>query len=500
MQRAYLYWISWSVVIALAIWLRMDGLSNRPVHADEATGARILAERIEDNGYAFNPKHFHGPFLSFISQPIAKIRGEDSWSDLTVTTLRLGVLIAGILTVLTPLLWIRVLGHLPSLVSGALLATSPLLVYYNRMFIHESWLLLFGLISLYAIYRLLNRPNTLNAVFAGVFVGLMFATKETFAISIISWSLASIVYLLAQRQTGGHKPKISQYLKPIAVGAITALIVGAAFFTNWFTQPKAFLDALQTFFVYETTPGHEKHLMYYLELLVWPKYLLGNWWSEGVIILLGLIAAISSYTKRKDLPLLILLILAALIHLLIYSIIAYKTPWLMLLPWAQFILLAGLAFRHLDQDSKLVKGVLCAALVIGLCFQTKQSLNAAGKYSNDTRNPYAYVPTSKNIQSLKSWLQDLDAVQSIQPIAVVGTGYWPLPWYLKNFEQVGYWPSVSKDIADLALVISMDAESAACAELLESTHIQLPRSLRENVSISVFLRNDLWETWNKEAP
>lgn len=497
MRRVYLNWISWSAIMALAIWLRMDGLDDRPIHADEATGARILAERIEDNGYEFNPKHFHGPFLSFITQPIAKLRGESDWHGLSVHTLRLGVVIAGLLTVLIPLLWVRVIGQLPALIAGALLATSPLLVYYNRMFIHESWLVLFGLLSLYAIHRLLDRPSIGNSLLAGVIVGLMFATKETFAISIICWALASCAYLYGRRRVDGGKLELAQYVKSIAIGGITAILVGAAFFSNWFSQPQAILEAFQTFFVYETTPGHEKNLLYYLELLVWPKLALGNWWTEGLVCILSIAAVIHGIVKRKNLPFLLLVLVSSLAHLGIYSLIAYKTPWLMLLPWAHLCLLASLVFSDYHKQNRLVRGTLVVTLVLGLVFQTKQSIYATGSFSNNARNPYAYVPTSKDIQSLESWLIDLDTVKGIEPIAVVGSGYWPLPWYLKSFETIGYWSSVNEDMIRMPVVISMQAESEKCTYLLESTHTALPRSLRENVSMTLFLRNDLWQLWSE---
>lgn len=500
MGRAYLSWISWSVIIALAIWLRMHGLSERPIHADEATGARILAERLEGNGYEFSPTHFHGPFLSFISQPIARLKGEHDWSSLSVHTLRLGVVVAGILTVLTPLLWLRQIGQLPAFIAGALLATSPLLVYYNRMFIHESWLVLFGLVSLYAICRLLDRPSVKNSLLAGVFVGLMFATKETFVISIISWALASLAYLYGRYKADDRQLEIAEYLKSIAIGGITAILVGAVFFSNWFTQPQAILDAFQTFFVYETTPGHEKHLIYYLELLVWPKHTLGHWWTEGLVCILSIAAVIHIIVKRKNLPFLLLVLVSSIAHLVIYSCIAYKTPWLMLLPWAHFCLLAALAFSDFQQQNRLVRGMLLGVLILGLGYQTKQSLYATGSFSNDARNPYAYVPTSKDIQSLESWLVDLDSMQPIEPIAVVGSGYWPLPWYLKNFETIGYWPNVNEEMLSMPVVISMQSQSEECEDLLQSTHTALPRSLRENVSMTLFLRNDLWQLWSEESP
>jgi hypothetical protein len=328
----------------------------------------------------------------------------------------------------------------------------------------------------------------------------MFATKETFAISIISWSLACFVYLLSRYYAGGSKFALKPYFNSITIGSLFSIFVGAVFFTNCFTRPSAILDAFETFFVYETTPGHEKPLLYYLELLVWPKYAIGTWWSEALVCLLSIIAVSFSVIRKKNLPFLLLVLVSTSAHILIYSCIAYKTPWLMLLPWAHACFLGALAFRTFDQETRLIKGSLMVLLVLGLTFQTKQSLDASGKFSNDARNPYAYVPTSKDLRNLQSWLVGLNAMQQIEPIAVVGSGYWPLPWYLKEFERVGYWPTVNDEMKTSPLVISMQSESEACTDVLKATHIPLPRGLRENVSIMLFLRYDLWQRWNEEAP
>ena len=83
----------------------------------------------------------------------------------------------------------------------------------------------------------------------------------------------------------------------------------------------------------------------------------------------------------------------------------------------------------------------------------------------------------------------------MEPIGVIGSEYWPLPWYLRSFETIGYWPTPPDTIAQFPVVFAMPAQVAACDDLLEKSHIKLPRSLRSNVSISLYLRHDLWNLW-----
>jgi len=142
MSQRLLIIVTWIGIVILSLTLRLQNLEKRPIHADEATGARILARQLAGEDYQFDPQHFHGPLLSLSSLPIARSRSETSWSELSTTTLRLGAVIAGLLVVFTPLLWRRSIGPWGALAAAALLASSPLMVYYNRMYIHESLLTL----------------------------------------------------------------------------------------------------------------------------------------------------------------------------------------------------------------------------------------------------------------------------------------------------------------------------------------------------------------------
>lgn len=496
MPKPQLIGIGWIVLLTLSLWLRLHDLESMPIHADEATGARILAQHLEGDGYRFDPKHFHGPMLTWLSAPIAQLQQESDWRALRLGTLRLGPALAGTLVVLTPLLWLRALGQSGALTAAAFLASSPLLVYYNRIFIHESWLLLFGLLALAATFRLLNRPSLRNGALTGCFLGLMFATKETFAISVIAWAIAAGLYrFITQNQTF---PKKEAYLKPLLLLAATATLLSALCYTHCFQTPAGFLDALKTFFVYETTSGHEKPSHYYLHFLLWPKDTLGIWWSEGCVALFALLALGLASFHRRNFGALIFLALAAGGQLLIYSSIDYKTPWLMLLPWAQLCLLAGGIVQVSKKTSPTFRTILTLLLLLSLGYQTKQSLHATSSLANHQRNPYAYVPTTRDPQRIADWLHKIQALPnapSIEPIAVIGQAYWPLPWYLRPFDTVGYWPKPLSELANFPVVFSMPAQVAACDAILNASHVKLPRSLRSNVSINLYLRRDLWQIW-----
>lgn len=499
----------WIAVITLAVFLRFDDLSDRPFHFDEATGARITSQRIHTAaGYQFNPVHNHGPLLSAAAEPICYLNGETSWRKMSKLSLRMVPAIAGTLLVMVPLFWRRRFGEIPVLAAAALLATSPLLVYFSRVFIHEMLLTLCGLA---ALVLLCVRPRfslTLKLGAVGALVGLMFATKETFAISIIAWTAAGALVALSnirsikQHNTAKNRKRLWQeYRTPAVTFLVAAALSSGWYYTDGFSNLKGGWDAVRTFFIYQTGAGHDKGFSYYIEMLAIPSKG-GIWWFETPVLLLAVIALVRSYLPGRQHGtqenITRFLAFSALFHLLIYSTIAYKTPWLMCLPWAHFCLLAGLSFRGFPHWKTPVKAV-AILLLLGVLFQQNRlSRYATGRFANDARNPYTYAPTSRDVESVREWMQALAKdlpPAALEPVGVVGTEYWPLPWYLRDFNAIGYWSEFDPAITDCPVVFAMPEVASEVNTQLEKTHVALPRTLRSQVPVMMFLRKDHWDKW-----
>jgi len=486
----------WISVVIAGIFLRFDQLSQRPFHADEATGARITASRMTSGDYKFDPIHYHGPLLSSLAIPLCEWKGEDVWPELTKHTLRLVPAIAGSLLLLVPLLWRKRFGDAPMLLATALLATSPLLVYYSRMFIHESLLVLLGMLALVSLIRFPRFG------IPGLLIGLMFATKESFAISIIAWSGAAVLIAWENRKKIDRASCISaweNFRAPILVSLLAAAVSSAFFYTDGFRQPHGAIDAVRTFFVYKTVDGHGKAFPYYLQLLAWPMKSGGLWWFGTPVVILALIAFASSFRRDAESPSIVRFIAyAAAGHFAIYSIIAYKTPWLASLPWAHVCLLAGFAVAGFSRHRLPIKAALTLLVAACLISQFIQTRRATGRFASDERNPFAYVPTRNEIESLEPWLAKLRLAApaiSNEPIAVIGGDYWPLPWYLRSFKQIGYWPTQPAGLESRAIVFAMPETSDAVTARLEKTHVALPRGLRAGVTAQMYVRTDVWKLW-----
>ncbi|MCX6875957.1 MAG: TIGR03663 family protein [Verrucomicrobia bacterium] len=501
MTRKIVIIACWVSVIALGAFLRFEGLSSRPFHCDEATGARITANSMAAGGSQFDPTHFHGPLLSTLAIPLCRAGGETRWQEMTKGTLRRLPAMAGSLLVLLPLGWRRRWGDAPMLLAAALLATSPLLVYYSRMFIHESLLGLFGILALMA---LLTNPKY---GIPGVFIGLMFATRETFAISIIAWLAAGGLVALGHRDWFTRPALLAAwqtYWLPVLLSGLTATVVAGYFYTDGLRHLHGAVDAVRTFFVYQTTPGHDKPCGYYLELLVLPRKSAGIWWFGTPVALLALLAYAATFRRNATpepwRPVIRFLAYAAVGHLLIYSLLAYKTPWLMVLPWAHVCLLAGFSVIGIAAKRPQWQAALLLLAGVALLSQFRQTRYAIGHLASDARNPFAYVPTRRDIETVEPWLHQLAKLapnHTVEPLAVIGSGYWPLPWYLRSFNTIGYWQDPPANIAEFPIVFCVPDAAEVVMTQLATTHTPLPRGLRANVCVTLFIRNDIWQAWMK---
>ena len=500
-------WLSicWLAVLIIAVFLRFENLADRPFHFDEATGARITAQRMGPSAdYQFNPVHNHGPTLSAAAAPICYLAGERSWNEMTKLSLRLVPALAGSLLVMCPILLRRRFGDIPVLAAAALLATSPLLVYYSRMFIHEMILTLCGLIVVVLLCAKPRYSQCLKWGLVGLFTGLMFATKESFAISVIAWAGAGgVLALLHHKEIRrlNRKQLWLDYRMPMAVGLIAAAFSSGLFYTDGLTNPKGAWEAVQTFFIYKTEPGHDKAFAYYFEMLAIPSKDT-IWWFETPVLVFAVVAWLRTHLPNAErgthTNIIRFLAYASVFHVLIYSMIAYKTPWLMCLPWAHVCLLAGLSLKGFSRWRRSVQVVVVILLTCVLVQQTRLTRFATGRFANDTRNPYTYVPTSRDVERLQLWLRELSlnsASGQLEPIAVVGSQYWPLPWYLRDFESIGYWLEVDSAIDQCPVVLAMPEVAEEVNGRLEETHFPLSRTLRSQVPVVLFLRNDHWDNW-----
>jgi uncharacterized protein (TIGR03663 family) len=437
-------WIRWAAFAAVALFglaMRLPQLGARPMHTDEAVNAYIVGELLAGQKYTYDPQDRHGPALAALALPLARLQGAKTFAELTETELRRTPVVAGTVTILLFAAAAEIFGFVPCLIAALLFACASLTVYYDRYFIHESLFVAatFGLI-LCGWYACTRRSAKL-AVLAAICAAVMLACKETAVLHFAALAAAALVYWLWNLRR--RRPSASWRPWTVSTAVVVFFLLSTALFTwfgtNW-SALAALAHAAPNFAARAHGEGHAQPFWYY-------AYLLAGGHSGALICAVACIGLLLAVRKREASPFALLAYYAVLVFVL-YSAIPYKTPWLALNFWLPIALLVGLAAaslwrmpaRHPAVRVTLRAACLVAAAVAAvlIAHDTRQRvfLDPAGE-----DNPYAYAHTSEDLLGLPTELAEMVRQEGLASprIAVIAADPWPLPWYLRQYAQVGYW-------------------------------------------------------------
>jgi uncharacterized protein (TIGR03663 family) len=456
---------------ALALGLRCPHLDSRPMHNDEGVNALKFGQLWEGAGYRYDPEEHHGPTLIYGSAWLGRLTGAPDYDHYSEARLRLLDVLFGVgLIVLLP--WVMDgLGRRATLWAAFLTAVSPAMVFYSRYYIHEMLLVFFTLLALAAGWRYWRSRRIGWALLAGVALGLMHATKETFVLTLAAAAAALALNLAWSRwldASTAAKPSRPLKIGPLAAGAVLWLAVAALFFSSFLTNPQGLLDSLRTYEPWiHRAGGASPHIhpwSFYFQRLFWFHSGRGPVWTELLILLLALVGIVSAFRRsslgRGHAGFVRFVALYTLVLAAIYSVISYKTPWCLLSFWHGAILLAGVGGAVLMRlcRTRSRRLALSCALLAGIAHLAWQGWLMTGDYAADRRNPYVYAQTSPDVLELVDRVESLQqampagAPLQIQVAAPEGD-YGPLPWYLRRFKRIGWWsglPSESGQVLILA--------------------------------------------------
>lgn len=495
------FWLIASLaIILLAVVLRFYDLDLVPLHHDEGVNGNFLVKLVREGAYQYNPENYHGPtlyyFAALFPNLLRLLFGAKAQNNIGLTTIAIRFIPAlfGLATVALVFTLRRNLGTIATLSAAFLLAVSPGLVYISRYFIHESLFVFFTFGFVVAALKYYETASPGHLLLSALSAALLFGTKETAIISAVVVALALLVTHFYRRLTnrgneaeasrqkskkrrssnerpsgflsrvGGPTPLAFWLLVAVAIFIGVNILFYSSFFTNF---PKGVWDSIKTF-EFWTKTGRRDHIH--------PLYTY-LWWlllQEAPLLLLGAIGAILVVLKPTKA---FALFSAAWAFGLIaaYSLISYKTPWLVVNFLVPLALSGGYALqwiydevRQRDLSATLSAAALCvvwfvvAGFVPGLVraytnkkvhqktfipgYQTLD-LNFVN-YDNDAKY-YVYVYAHTRREFLKL-ISEIDRIAQRTPqssatgITVVSPDYWPLPWYLRNYSRVGYYGGMAQ--------------------------------------------------------
>ena len=386
------------------------------------------------------------------------------------------------------------------------------MVFYSRYYIHESLLVFFTLAAIAFAWRYCQSRRLAWCLAAGAGLGLMQATKETTPLVLVSMAVAVIATVAWNRLI---REPASVPPRPIngwhlLGGTVTAIVVTALWLSSFLTNPRGVLDGVLTYLPWlGRAAGESPHIQpwyYYLHLLSYWRVEDGPRWSEAGILTLALagwLIGMSPWVRRvvpdgnatfvRWLGFYTLLLAAA------YSAIPYKTPWCMLGFLHGAILLAGFGAVALLRIVPGLTGkiLLLLGLLATVAHLGGQAYRASYVMPTDPRNPYVYAQTLPDVTRLATDVEEIARAVDRQGLTVKvfwhDGYYWPLPWYLRQFDRVGYWTEVTADAA-APLVIASPVHDEALTRQLDATHLMTGYyAIRKNLFAQLWVRMDVWE-------
>ena len=512
------------IVAFIALLFCTVDIHNRPLHGDEGVNTIKFKILYGYGTFHYNPHEYHGPSLYYLSYPVMLANGLPSYAESTVGMYRF--VPAFFLVGTIALLWfIRDgLGKDATVAAGLVTAFSPVFIFYGRYYIHEWLLVFFSMVMLVGIWRYLNNRTWQNAALIGVGLGMMHTTKETCIIAWFAMTIGCIYWWFVTRKENDEQI-VRFTCTPIHAAVITlvAVVLSVLFFSAFFTYPDGVLDSILTYKQYFVRAGgegsyglHDQPWYYYLRMLAFSKAGPGPWFSEAPLLLFAVIGGIAPWISKWPLDgnrvWLRFLSIYTLIMVMVYSLIAYKTPWCILGMVHGMTLLAGVGVYALWQAGKnthvrmMVR--VCVVLLIG--FLGWQVYHANFKFPVDRRNPYLYSNPQRSMLEIP---KRAETIASLHPekmdmaVSLIGSDNWPLPFYLRAFPKLKHVIDPTPELLSAPLIIvdpdpdekqltDPDFFERISTELSEKYHLEM-KALRPRERRAIFIRKDLWDGFMK---
>jgi uncharacterized protein (TIGR03663 family) len=505
-----------AIALTAGLALRLARLDARPMHHDEANQAVKFGALLERGEYRYDALDHHGPTLYYLSLPAAWLRGQATLASLDEYTLRGVTAMFGAATILLQPLLSAGIGRTAVAAGAILMALSPAMVFYSRMFIQESLFACFTLAFVIAVGRVTTGGGLAWPTLAGLAAGLAAATKETSAIVLPA---ALVACAISWWSLGPGRPRNrladGQWRRAALVSVAAAAAIAALFYSSFLSAPGGVLEpfrAAGTYLDRGLDPvSHAQPWHYYLGLLTYTSSG-GLRWSEALVLALAIVGAVAawgrpdpSHPERAFWARYLTCNVA--IAAAIFSAIRYKTPWNLLPFYAGAIVLAGIGFSTLVQASasRAVRGALAAALVIASGQLGWQAWRASVTYASDPRNPYVYAQTVPDAVRMATRIRELAALHADgtrMQVSVIAPPHeqWPLPWYLRTMPHVGYWSAPGDALAVQAPVVVASMDHTAVVDgALGDRYVSEFFGLRPEVLLTLYVEQGLWERFLARA-
>jgi uncharacterized protein (TIGR03663 family) len=509
--------IVFALALVAAAYLRFHDLPVKPLHHDEGVNSFFLLNLARTGQYAYNPENYHGPTLYYFALAALKVFGESEFA-LRVFPALCGAVMVGLVWPLR-----RRLGLFGTPVVAWALALSPGLVYFSRDFIHEISFGLFTLGLVVGAWRYVESQRFAWVVLAAISAGLLFATKETALHTVVVLALAAVSAALwdigrrrvAEGRFGagrvvaegwGEVKKNWPPLDYLGSALVIFVALNVLFYSSFFTNWKGVADAVRSIFMWTErgtrTEEHAHAFGYYLGILLK---------LELPLVVGSIVGGALALWRGTRFSLFLFAWASGVV--LGYSLVSYKTPWLALSMFVPMALLTGYAAQEVSALLRsstlrftwavvlLLAAVPCARLAWDVNFNfyddnnnTRGYFTSAGKQLGltayaDTQYGYVYAQTDRDLLRMVEEINRAARPEwrTSPAVHITAPEYWPLPWYLRNYQVVGYGTPPGEGFTLPVLIASVNQQEEAGARL-GGQYTMGVYKLRPAVDLVLYLR------------
>ena len=490
--------IAFFVPLLIAGILRFWDLDLRPFHSDEGVNTHFLLNLFNRNVYHYDPANYHGPFLYYIGLIPFYILGISDFSFRILPVL-FGIMVVALLYPLK-----RRIGLAGLLTAGLCIAISPVFSFFSRDTIHETYLIFFSLAVVVSFFLYYETRKWRYILFGSASIAFTVTVKETYIITFAIYGLSlaiayfcDIVFIKKQNRLQMFKEVFvsfgSECLRRkyiVIIGVAIFIFINFLFFSSFFTYYAGVKGILSTLMIWTKTGtheagGHAKPFVYYFKILY--KY-------ELPMFVMGIGGFYYMYRDRRRFS--IFIGSWTVLVYVIYSLIPYKTPWLILNTLLPLSIMAGFFVNGITRDMKrrwhYVSFYPVYVAIFG--FMLYQSIIINFYEYDDDRCELVYVQTQRDVYNLMDTIDILaETGGKDMVINVVAESYWPLPWYFRDYENIRFWGKLI-DNPNAPVILADKKSDEELKKKLSGKYETKRFVLRPSTWIIVYIQKGLYDS------
>jgi len=463
------------LIILFALLIRLFDLGERVLHHDESVHASFTLKLLESGQYKYDPA-YHGPFLFHSTAVVFHFLGIND------ATARLIPVFFGVAAILLLFLLKKELGERGVLWSAFLLYFSPSMVYFSRFFRNDLIIVFCTLATVIGGIRYLENLHSSKRysylILAASSLAIAVSSKENAYLVILMFGAYALIYSLYGFYSDWKKENlslkrtfilkisaVSPFIPEILISGALFVFIVMLFYTSLFRTPETLYSIVERAFSHWMEMHRIERIggpfYYYIPILL--VY-------ESPILIFGTAGIVHFLRKKgKNASFFLFVSYWAVSSLLLYSYLQEKVPWLVVHIVLPFGILAGAYLGDffpgipgrrqknlLEKENTsfgtdkppvsgikhsrahiLITGILALTLIISLaqCF----SVNFYRSMEPDELMTYSQ--TSPDIRELMEKIEGFNLGPETLRISVVDPEslYWPLPWYLRDYEKAAYY-------------------------------------------------------------